>query len=365
MCIKFIFILKIIVLLFIINFHIYSTSAVAEEKIEKKEYLKELENIEVLISKDKQKIKILDQKLQFISKNIINIKNNIVDNNQKVKKYDSKISLLKKNLYEIEKLIKNAEISKKEYGYTLDKLLLLIYINKEFSHEIHTKKKIIIDYLLQENINNHNNLNKIIFNSLEELSLIKKEIKNINEYIKTFNKKTTIKDLLVKNTASEAITIAKKRALVNIINTNEGERDKITKILSLLKKNYTQKPLEKIIWGNFYKNNLIYKFKNLKKPEGIIYEFNIETEIVAPVAGKIVFSNYFKGYKNIFIIDPGFGFHVILSGLDEIYYKIGKYINVGEKIGIIKTNQSNPAELYVEVRLNGKTINPVEWFNKK
>ena len=25
----------------------------------------------------------------------------------------------------------------------------------------------------------------------------------------------------------------------------------------------------------------------------------------------------------MFIIDPGFGFHVILSGLDEIYYKIG------------------------------------------
>ena len=64
------------------------------------------------------------------------------------------------------------------------------------------------------------------------------------------------------------------------------------------------------------------------------------------------------------IIDSGFGFHVILSGLDEIYYKTGKHIKVGENIGLIKTNKSNPAELYVEVRSNGKPINPIEWFNK-
>jgi len=48
----------------------------------------------------------------------------------------------------------------------------------------------------------------------------------------------------------------------------------------------------------------------------------------------------------------------------KIYYKIGKHIKVGENIGLIKTNKSNPAELYVEVRSNGKPINPVEWFNK-
>ena len=362
MLIKFNFIFKIIVLLSIANFPIHSTYAI--EKKQKKEYVKELENIEALILKDKQKIKILDQKLQGISNNINTIKNNIVYNNQKVKEYYSKKSLLNKNIYEIENLIKNAEISKKEYGHILDELLLLTYINKEFSYEINAKKKIILDYLLYENINSHNKLNKIIFTSLEELFLVQKEIKNITKHIKNITKKNTTKDLLVKNTASEAITISKKRALVNIINNHQGQRDKITKILSLLKKNYTQKPLEKIIWNNFYKNNLTLNFKNLKKPEGIIYKFKIETEIITPVSGKIVFSNYFKGYKNIFIIDPGFGFHVILSGLDEIYYKIGKHIKVGENIGLIKTNKSNPAELYVEVRSNGKPINPIEWFNK-
>ena len=67
----------------------------------------------------------------------------------------------------------------------------------------------------------------------------------------------------------------------------------------------------------------------------------------------------------MFIIDPGFGFHVILSGLDEIYYKIGANINVGEKIGIIRKNKSNPSELYVEVRLKGKPINPIKWFINK
>ena len=47
------------------------------------------------------------------------------------------------------------------------------------------------------------------------------------------------------------------------------------------------------------------------------------------------------------IIDSGFGFHVILSGLDEIYYKIGSKVSFGKNIGIIKTIKSNPSELYV------------------
>ena len=43
-------------------------------------------------------------------------------------------------------------------------------------------------------------------------------------------------------------------------NPLKNQRDKITKILSLLKKNYTQKPLEIIRWNNFYTDNLVLKF---------------------------------------------------------------------------------------------------------
>jgi septal ring factor EnvC (AmiA/AmiB activator) len=218
---------------------------------------------------------------------------------------------------------------------------------------------------LSENINNHDQLNKAITNSLEKIFLVKKEIKNINEHLINISKKDTIQDLLVINTASEAITISRKRSLTNIINNNENQKDKITKILSSLKKNYTQKPLKKVTWNKFYKNNLILPFKNIRKPEGVIYKFIQQTEIISPVSGKVVFSNYFKGHKNMFIIDPGFGFHVILSGLDKIYYKTGENINVGEKIGIIRTNKSNSSELYVEVRSKGKPINPIKWLIKK
>jgi len=363
MRIKFNFIFKIIILLPILTFQTYSTYS--KEQIEKKEYIQELENIKALIVEDKQKIKSLDKKLQSISNNIKNIRNNIDYNNQKIKEYNVKKKLLTKNLYEVEDLIKNLTISKREYGYTLDRLLLLVFINKKSNYKINFKKKIILDHLLKENINNHGQLNKVISNSLEKIFLVKKEIININEYIINISKKNSIQDLLVITTASEAITISRKRALKNTINSNEYQKDKITKILSSLKKNYTKKPLEKVTWNQFYKKNLVLPFKNKRKPEGIIYEFIKQTEIISPVSGKVVFSNYFKGHKNMFIIDPGFGFHVILSGLDEIYYKIGKNIDVGEKIGIIRTKKSNPSELYVEVRSKGKPINPIKWLIKK
>jgi septal ring factor EnvC (AmiA/AmiB activator) len=92
------------------------------------------------------------------------------------------------------------------------------------------------------------------------------------------------------------------------------------------------------LWKRIYKN-LILPFK--KKPEGVIYKFKKQKEIISLVSDKVVFANYFKGYKNLLIIDPGYGFHVILSRLNKIYYKIGSKINLEQKIGIIKTNKSN------------------------
>ena len=363
MLIKLNFILKIIVLLFIITFQNFSTYA--KEKDHKREYLQELENIKVLIIEDKKKIKSLDKKLQGISNTIINIRNNIYYSNKKIKKYTVKKTLLIKDLSEAEGLINNLVNSKKEYEYTFDKLLLLIFVNKKFNYDISIKKKIIFNSLLHENMYNHNKLNKIIFDYSEKLFLLNKEIKEVNRHIINISKKATIQDSLVISTASEAITISKKRALNNIINIHESQKDKITKILSLLKINYNKNTLEKIAWSQFYKNNLILPFKNIKKPEGIIYKFKKQTDIITPVSGKVVFSDYFKGHKNMFIIDPGSGFHVILSGLDEIYYNIGTNIKVGDKIGVIRINTSNSSELYVEVRLKGKPINPVEWLINK
>ena len=362
MRIEFNFVLKIFVLLSLLIFNTCPTYA--KVKIDKQEYLQELENIKALIIEDSYKIKNLNKKLQGISNNIKNIRNNIYYNNIKIKKYNEKKTLLTKNISEVEGLIENLETSKKEYEYTIDRLLLLIFINKKFSYDISIKKKIVLDYLLNENINNHDQLNKVITNSLEKLFLLKKEINNINEHLINISSKDAIQDLLIINTASESLAISRKRSLTNIINNNVNQKDKITKILSSLKKNYTQKPLKKVTWNKFYKNNLILPFKNIRKPEGVIYKFIKQTEIISPVSGKVVFSNYFKGHKNMFIIDPGFGFHVILSGLDEIYYKIGTNINVGEKIGIIRTNTSNSSELYVEVRSKGKPINPIKWLIK-
>ena len=340
--------------------HPYNTYGL--EETNEKQYISELENLKALIIKDKIKIKILDKKLLDISKNIKNIKNN---NGQKIKEYNLRKNLLTKNLYDVKYLIKNLKKSKEEYEYTLDKVLLLMFINKKTNKDINFKKKLILMHLFDENINNHSKLNNIISNYLEKIVFINKEINNINKYIIKIGKKEDIHNLLVINTASEAINVSRKRALTNIIKNNNDQKNKIKKILKSLKKNYTQNPLKKIAWYRFYKNNLILPFKNNRKSEGVIYEFKKQTVIISPVSGKVVFANYFKGYKNMLIIDPGFGFHVILSGLDEIYYKVGSKVSFGKNIGIIKTIKSNPSELYVEVRSKGKPINPIKWLIKE
>ena len=71
--------------------------------------------------------------------------------------------------------------------------------------------------------------------------------------IVNISKKGTIQDLLVISTASEAITISRKRSLKNIINNNENQKDKITKILSSLKKIILKNPLKRLCGINFIK----------------------------------------------------------------------------------------------------------------
>ena len=84
------------------------------------------------------------------------------------------------------------------------------------------------------------------------------------------------------------------------------------------------------------------------------------SEVLASFDGKVVFSGAFQNQGKMLIIEHSDGFHTVVSGLDNLYAKRGQWVLQGEPIG--KMSEQN-TELYVEIRKNGKHINPKSWLS--
>jgi hypothetical protein len=93
-------------------------------------------------------------------------------------------------------------------------------------------------------------------------------------------------------------------------------------------------------------------------PGGLIY---------APVAGKIGFAGPLDGYGAVVIVMTGPDTAVVLTGLAQAIAKTGDRVQVGSPLGRMqRTGLTDaalpPPELYVEVKDQGRFVDPLLWF---
>ena len=79
--------------------------------------------------------------------------------------------------------------------------------------------------------------------------------------------------------------------------------------------------------------------------------------VVAPAGGTIRFAGPFRQYRLLVIIEHAGGYHSLLGGLGEVYTKVGQSVAAGEPVGKLNGDATH-ANLYYEVRQNGKPIDP-------
>lgn len=98
---------------------------------------------------------------------------------------------------------------------------------------------------------------------------------------------------------------------------------------------------------------------------GIYIETADET-VKAVSGGKVVFSDWFKGYGNLVIINHGEGYHTLYGNLSETFLKAGDIIKERDVIGKVgESGLLNGPSLYFEVRYKGKALNPLQWLKKR
>jgi septal ring factor EnvC (AmiA/AmiB activator) len=96
---------------------------------------------------------------------------------------------------------------------------------------------------------------------------------------------------------------------------------------------------------------------------------NIRAERGEPIRsvsdGHVIFSNWFKGFGNMMIIDHGDHYYTVYAHLEEVFKVKGDRVDTGEVIATVGDSGSmkGPA-LHFEVRHHGKPIDPLKWIQK-
>lgn len=102
---------------------------------------------------------------------------------------------------------------------------------------------------------------------------------------------------------------------------------------------------------------------------------NPDTVVTAPADGLVVFAGAFRSYGQMIILDAGDGYHLVLSGMDIISTRQGKFVFAGEPLAVMGAKrvasatalalETNRPTLYIEFRKDGKPVDSRPWWSAK
>lgn len=98
--------------------------------------------------------------------------------------------------------------------------------------------------------------------------------------------------------------------------------------------------------------------------QGVTFFADEGAVVTAIYPGRVVFSDWLKGYGLLLIIDHGQGFMTLYAHNQSLFKRTGEKVSQNEQIasvghsGGIKQNG-----LYFEIRQKGKSIPPIDWFS--
>jgi septal ring factor EnvC (AmiA/AmiB activator) len=119
------------------------------------------------------------------------------------------------------------------------------------------------------------------------------------------------------------------------------------------------------------KGKIVSLFGKFKNPRYNVLNFHsgieIQTERGEPIqavySGKILYSDWFKGYGNMIIIDHGDNYYTVYAHIEESFKTAGDVVEAGEVMATVgDTGSITGPKLYFEVRHHGKPLDPMQWL---
>lgn len=105
---------------------------------------------------------------------------------------------------------------------------------------------------------------------------------------------------------------------------------------------------------------------------GLSIATRASARISAPSDGWVVYAGPFRSYGQLLILNAGNGYHVVLAGMERIDVQLGQFVLAGEPVAAMGAKRIASVDatgvesvrpvLYVELRKDGKSIDPSPWW---
>lgn len=94
--------------------------------------------------------------------------------------------------------------------------------------------------------------------------------------------------------------------------------------------------------------------------KGLVIETRPGAQVIAAGDGIVAYAGVFRGYGQLLIMEHTGGYHTLLSGMGRIDAVVGQKLLSGEPVGVMAAD--GVPSLYVELRQDGRPINPQSWL---
>ncbi|GBE04235.1 murein hydrolase activator EnvC precursor [bacterium BMS3Abin09] len=352
----------------------------------------EAKNIQKDLKQKKEKVKEVIKKERSILSRIENIDKNVQKKQAELKKYDRQISKTESKISSLSEVIGQLDgtLNRKK-GYLRERLrtlykqkygnYALTLVSADDYQDLIRRSKYISLAAYHDS--------KIVRKYRDEIAEITSRKKDMEELQSTLK---TNKDIVQKkNKELQADRTKKDKLLAAIRNQRStyektiSELEESSKNLQNMIRRLKRQSLPNSVTGKGItasrghlpwpvSGKVLIPFGKYMDPKFKITVFKNGVEIrVSPgetpkavASGRVVYSDWFKGYGLLLIINHGKGYHSLYGNLSEIFHKTGDIINEGTAVGNVGNSSIfNVPTLYFEIRYKGKPIDPVKWLKKK
>ena len=393
-------------ILICLNILIFSSFSLAETNITKTEkdllsIQKEINQLNKNIKKNtatknnlSNELKRKEKKISKTKKELYKIKKKYTTNKRKIKKLNKQLLDLKKEI----KVKKKSLANRLYQSYTNGNPgYLQMYLNGISPSQISRESYYIGFYSKQQNVDI-----KKIKQSYIKIKSTKKKTRDVLKKVtslkkrkernaKKLQKQKKEKAKVIKKIKKKLLSQKKKKQ--KLIQNEKKLTGIFKKLIAKIKAEKNKKPNKKIKADNKsipdskfdgvnfkklkgklklpVKGKIIHKFNSKRKVTGVrwkgLFIKSLEgSEVYAVASGKVVFSDWIKGFGNIIIIDHGKGYMSLYGNNDSLLKESNDIVKGGSVIALVGNSGGNITNgLYYELRKNSKPFNPLKWTTLK
>ena len=97
--------------------------------------------------------------------------------------------------------------------------------------------------------------------------------------------------------------------------------------------------------------------------QGVFIQAPLGADVRSAAGGEVVFADWLRGFGMLIIVDHGGGRMSLYGHADALLRRVGDRVEAGEAIASVgRSGGQDEAGLYLEVRQNGKPVDPLGWL---